>query len=235
MPIPDLTGQRFERLVVLSREPNDKHYCAMWLCQCDCGEEKVIRGKELRKGTIRSCGCLRREQAVINVKNRKSRSKKDWNQRTEKYCPNCEQTFPIDKFGNNRSSYDGFTGYCKSCHATKGRESRIRNWGSSRHHHLVRKYGITAVEADALLEKQDGVCAICQKIPDAISGASWHIDHDHSTGEVRGVLCHHCNTALGNFFDDLTIIGRAMNYLESGGSEGMNAKRMESDHYHDYC
>lgn len=57
----DLTGQRFGRLTVIGRAENDQRGLARWLCKCDCGNEKVIRGDHLRKGCIQSCGCWQRE------------------------------------------------------------------------------------------------------------------------------------------------------------------------------
>lgn len=213
MVIPDLVGQRFGRLVVLQREPNDKHYSAMWLCECDCGNQKILRGKDLRKGQIKSCGCLRKEQAAENARHRKPRSKTDWSQRTEKYCPSCEETRPVEDFGKNRAAYDGLAAYCKECHNRTGRENRIKNWGSTRHYHLTRRYGITAEEADALIEEQGGLCAICQRVPNQKYKNPWHIDHNHETGKVRGMLCHQCNTALGNFNDDPETLERALDYL----------------------
>lgn len=60
----DLTGQRFGRLTVIRRVQNNKYNEAMWLCRCDCGNEKTISGKCLRrKNNTSSCGCLQRERA----------------------------------------------------------------------------------------------------------------------------------------------------------------------------
>ena len=58
----DIIGQRFERLLVLSRVENDKSNNAQYLCRCDCGNVKIARGSALRKGYVKSCGCLRKEQ-----------------------------------------------------------------------------------------------------------------------------------------------------------------------------
>lgn len=55
----DLTGMRFGKLVVLERVENQGKYSA-WLCQCDCGEKKVVRGGNLKSGQVKSCGCLAR-------------------------------------------------------------------------------------------------------------------------------------------------------------------------------
>ena len=61
MKLMDLTGQRFERLTVLKRGENGHRGKVYWLCQCDCGSEIAVRGDHLRKGLIRSCGCLSNE------------------------------------------------------------------------------------------------------------------------------------------------------------------------------
>jgi len=56
----DLTGQKFGRLTVVKRQGSDKQAKATWLCRCNCGNEKVIAGYRLRRGNVRSCGCLRK-------------------------------------------------------------------------------------------------------------------------------------------------------------------------------
>lgn len=57
----DLTGKIFERLTVIRRVENNEHGRSMWLCQCECGNQKVIMGKCLKSGHTKSCGCLNRE------------------------------------------------------------------------------------------------------------------------------------------------------------------------------
>lgn len=61
-----------------------------------------------------------------------------------------------------------------------------------------------------LLAAQRGVCAICGRAP---NGRAHHIDHSHSTGKIRGVLCMNCNQGLGHFKDDPTLLGQAIAYL----------------------
>ena len=60
----DLTGQKFGRLTVIKRVKNDKHGGSMWLCKCDCGTIKTIRGNSLRQGLTVSCGCYQKEATV---------------------------------------------------------------------------------------------------------------------------------------------------------------------------
>lgn len=59
----DMTGLRFGRLTVLSRAGNNASGNILWLCRCDCGYEKTVPGSELRRGKIRSCGCLRSDSS----------------------------------------------------------------------------------------------------------------------------------------------------------------------------
>ena len=58
----DMTGQKFGRLLVIERAPNNKAGRAMWKCKCDCGNEVIVLGKNIRNGTTKSCGCLQRER-----------------------------------------------------------------------------------------------------------------------------------------------------------------------------
>lgn len=88
-----------------------------------------------------------------------------------------------------------------------------RNVGGTRDYSFRTRYGITLAERTALWLAQDCRCAICAKeIPE--SGGDTHTDHDHTTGEVRGILCRLCNTGLGNFDDDPDKLRAAAAYLE---------------------
>lgn len=64
----DLVGMRFERLTVIERAPSNSKK-AYWLCFCDCGNKKIVCGDSLVRGSVKSCGCLHREQAAIQGKN----------------------------------------------------------------------------------------------------------------------------------------------------------------------
>jgi hypothetical protein len=106
-----------------------------------------------------------------------------------------------------------------------------KNLDRVRDRHLLRAYGITLEDYDRIFTKQGGVCAICgkpptldnsAKIPDSprarrqgkLSQPILAVDHDHDTGEVRGLLCLLCNRALGLHKDDITLVRFALKYLE---------------------
>ncbi len=97
--------------------------------------------------------------------------------------------------------------YCFPCFNRKKEESRQRLHGGSRNYHLQRRYGITAAEVDAMRDEQGGLCALCRERP------AQHVDHDHLTGKVRGMLCSCCNQGLGNFRDRADVLQAAIAYL----------------------
>lgn len=86
---------------------------------------------------------------------------------------------------------------------------RYRRYDLSRR---LRKFGVTLDQYDALIEAQGGVCAICEGPPNGKDDV-FHVDHDHQTGMLRGLLCHSCNTSLGHFRDDVVVLQRAIEYL----------------------
>ncbi|MFE3881960.1 endonuclease VII domain-containing protein [Streptomyces lydicus] len=92
--------------------------------------------------------------------------------------------------------HDGPAAPCKSRKAMKGRAG-----------HLRRHDGMSEAERNALMKEQRRMCPLCLACP-------VHVDHDHGTGRVRGVLCFSCNAALGQFKDRPDVLRRAAEYLE---------------------
>jgi Recombination endonuclease VII len=105
------------------------------------------------------------------------------------------------------ASSRGLIAYCKPCHTAKGKETYTRLYGSTREYHLRRRYGIGQADVDRMLVEQEDKCAGCDK-PDPE-----HVDHDHATGLVRGMLCFNCNQALGNVRDSVPVLDRLAAYL----------------------
>jgi hypothetical protein len=85
---------------------------------------------------------------------------------------------------------------------------------------LKAKYGITPDEFDALLAQQEGRCAICRsKDPGGHTRrkgerGEFHVDHDHATGERRGLLCRKCNAGIGQLGDSVERLEAALEYLK---------------------
>lgn len=97
---------------------------------------------------------------------------------------------------------------CKSKARVKdgrARQSALRSYFKSR-------YNLTPEQVEEMAANGCGICGTHEwngrhKRP--------HVDHDHKTGKVRGILCSECNTGLGKFKDDLTLLRRAMDYLSA--------------------
>lgn len=112
------------------------------------------------------------------------------------HCPDCDQDLPGDQFYWHRYSGNRSAGPCRVCTVF-----RLR----------LKKYGITRQRYEELDVEQGGGCAICGlrcATHDALS-----VDHDHQTGEVRGLLCQNCNTGLGVFADNPERLIAAAAYL----------------------
>ena len=82
---------------------------------------------------------------------------------------------------------------------------------------LRNEYGISLVEFEQMVSKQDGKCAICGRVP---SRSPLNIDHDHATGVVRGLLCGSCNRGIGLLQDNPVVIESASAYLRSFSAQG---------------
>lgn len=138
---------------------------------------------------------------------------------TGKVCSVCGIKKPLDDFYVYERSRGGLNVFarCKPCHLDYGRSYREANPDVGRNARMLRKYGIGVEEYEALLVAQGGVCAICGVQPKEEPYGCLQVDHDHETGEVRGLLCRSCNTAL-NIIDDPIKRERALAYLGLGAN-----------------
>ena len=130
----------------------------------------------------------------------------------QKYCPRCATVQTKAEFACNSSARDGLSQYCRPCHNFVTAENVIKNHGSTRNNHLKRRYGITEADVEALKMKQGGLCAVCR------TAQAKHVDHDHATGKVRGILCFNCNGGLGQFKDRIDRLQQAIDYLRDNGT-----------------
>ena len=88
---------------------------------------------------------------------------------------------------------------------------------ADRNGHLLRKFGITIDDYECMLDEQGGGCAICGDPPP--ENGSLHVDHDHVTGEVRGLLCIKCNNAIGAFGENYELLLAAARYVDRDDDE----------------
>jgi hypothetical protein len=114
--------------------------------------------------------------------------------------------------------------YCKDCRQQYNRDYKagIRKGGKQRNP----KYSLyTPEEKQQLFEFQNHRCGICNREFDSLDDMV--VDHDHETGETRGLLCSRCNQGLGFFLDDIMFLSAAISYLENIPLELMYLQRPE--------
>ncbi len=150
-------------------------------------------------------------------------------------CTGCGLSFPatVEYFSKRKAfRYNNYLSYrCKQCdkqrrddynkkHGEKAVAARKAyydlNKDKIRSKVLLKNYGIDSEEYDGLLSSQNGVCAICRQ-PEMLKRrgktAPLSVDHDHTTGKIRGLLCSRCNTGLGLFRDDTKLLKAATWYI----------------------
>lgn len=138
-----------------------------------------------------------------------------------KTCSKCGVRKPIEDFWVDRRRPQGRQSRCKGCRSVEIRSwwrareyGRVRYWQDpqgERERHLLRKYGVSQVDYDAMFAEQNGNCAVCHKV----QTRSFDVDHNHHTGIVRGLLCTSCNRMIGHAGDSVERLEAAAAYLRS--------------------
>ena len=132
-----------------------------------------------------------------------------------KVCRTCKVSKELSEFYPDKSKSHGYRYCCKDCAKTKAvkfKESKGTDY--SKNVRLKGTYGITLEDYNKMFEVQEGRCGICN-IHQLELGRSLNIDHDHSNGQIRMLLCTKCNTGLGSFEDSPELLEKAISYLLS--------------------
>lgn len=133
-----------------------------------------------------------------------------------KTCPDCKETLFVESFGSSKSRYDGKQTYCKDCSAKQARMRYAKNSEAIKARMRIRwyerKYGITYQKKIDMFNEQNGLCAICEVKMDLDNKC--HVDHDHTTGAVRGLLCNKCNSGL-HYVENKNYYEKAKEYLKN--------------------
>ena len=102
------------------------------------------------------------------------------------------------------------------------REYRKKNPDTFRNIELKKNFGITLEQYNEMLDSQGGVCAICGNVETTVNHntkkvQNLSVDHCHTTGKVRGLLCNLCNTGLGKFRENPDFLAKAISYILNKG------------------
>lgn len=129
-----------------------------------------------------------------------------------KACPNCKEKKPLSGFYKSKS-YEGKTKDGRSCWCIECLRERQRS-GAGRNSRLKYRYNINLDEYNQMFAKQKGCCKICGRHSSEFR-VNIGVDHDHTTGKVRGLLCFKCNQMIGHADDSPDRLRQAVIYLEN--------------------
>jgi hypothetical protein len=130
-----------------------------------------------------------------------------------KLCNLCKVEKDVSLFSVDTRSRSGYQTRCKECQAAVKKEMASYYRGK----HLEYKYGMTHGDYQTMLENQDHKCAVCGIDEKHAENSRLCVDHNHETGEVRGLLCKKCNQAIGLLQDNPDFCDAAGRYLRLHG------------------
>ena len=158
---------------------------------------------------------------------------------TEKICTKCRIEKPPSAFHKDSRAKDGLSSHCKSCHAVSSAAYRKTTRGKAKHRGYAKvhrattkgrlsqrnghyKYsygkGMSIEKYDEMFSAQGGLCAICGNPETRVVKSTGRVreldvDHNHETGQIRELLCHCCNVAIGLLKHDKVRLSKAVTYL----------------------
>ena len=147
-----------------------------------------------------------------------------------KRCSKCKTILPKTSFSPHKRQSDGLQGYCKSCarllaheHPDYIREKGVKwrkdNPSYGRNWLRQNRLGISPQEVESLRKIQGNKCMGCGLIFSENKKHREHVDHDHRTGTIRGLLCRKCNLILGWINDDVSILKSLVAYLNANSAQ----------------
>ena len=142
---------------------------------------------------------------------------------TSHFCKGCEVCLDASAFywkGQYKHS-----SYCRGCYQISRRayqQKYMKNYTKppydpdKREESRIKSYGLTLKDYDDVLARQSGACAICgSSDPKTPRGGRFCVDHNHKTGEIRGLLCANCNRGIGLLGDSSEMLLTACAYLKN--------------------
>jgi hypothetical protein len=129
-----------------------------------------------------------------------------------KKCYKCQIEQDLNCFSKDKATKHGYSSRCKKCskelYALWRKENHEAIKKKDRITHYVRSYNLTEEQVSALVENRNGVCKVCSLFLPLV------VDHCHTTGKVRGLICSSCNSVLGYAKDNKKTLENAIKYLE---------------------
>jgi hypothetical protein len=177
-------------------------------CEIDKPLESFEKSPRYRDSRMPVCrDCRKAYKEVLYAKPKKSTGEM-------KFCLGCQAHIPVEAFTKDRRSPDGLAPRCKWCRSDTRKSNDGRDSRLIKDRYLKWKYGISLDEYEAIKDSQGGVCAVCGNGQGQDGRKYLDVDHCHRTGKVRGLLCSHCNRALGLLSEDQSRIRKLADYIQ---------------------
>ncbi len=198
-----------------------------------CGEVKPVhdffmkdRCKDGREGRCKACHTKEDSATCVRLQREEDLLRQQIIQQVlmgSKKCVKCTVEKPVEEFNRAKRNSDGLNSWCKSCMRTyakvvstpkrhsRKREEREAKRKQARDYARFKSYGLTEVDFIVKRELQDNKCKLCDK---PFGEKTPVVDHNHDTGQVRGLLHSNCNVLLAMAGDDITMLQAAISYLQ---------------------
>ena len=131
-------------------------------------------------------------------------------------CSRCKREKDDNEFYKEKHGKGGLTSYCKECSINYHLAWQVIHRVEKNEYNRNRNHNMVTDDYNKLLKLQNNLCAICGKPENRTYNGkitALMVDHDHKTGKIRGLLCHHCNIILGHMRDELYLCDKVKEYL----------------------
>lgn len=129
-------------------------------------------------------------------------------------CKVCRNKLSKEHVNNNKEYYHKYTKDNSSKASERSKEWR-KDKDKCKDSKLRYNYNITLIEYNEMLESQSNLCSVCDADLSKLPVKNVHLDHNHQTGKVRGILCSHCNLMIGHARDNSTNLRKGADYLDA--------------------
>lgn len=185
-------------------------------CSCGCGTITTISKRtDPRYGAVK-------DEPVRFVQGHQSLKSPPYRELPSgsKVCVSCNNVLNYSDFNNSKDKKDGLSASCRNCRSKRQSSEKYKIKANRiKRRSYLKKYGLTPESYEEKLTSQNGTCYICGNPETKIHPQTGlikrlSIDHDHTTGQTRSLLCFRCNTVLGRIQDNPSLLRKMADYLE---------------------
>lgn len=174
---------------------NKRNYTFVTLKCPVCGKEKDYQAANAKRKNYTECSSCRLLKQDTGTKE----------------CTKCGKVKDKSEFSKTVKTSSGLYSRCRECRAEESKQKRDALTSEEKYaRYAAKSYSITKEEA-ITLRAENGMCGICKK---EVPWSNRHLDHCHTTGKIRGILCPTCNLGLGSFYDSIENLQNAIKWLE---------------------